>query len=167
MHVRLKEGSLPDDLVSHEVMSAGQNVIRYLGPLAVLAVDLGLAPLDRFIVDYCGLVEEALREAGWQQPDPPPEWGGAIPSDGPPATDPAYLAAVEEYGRIVERVEADLSWFAPAEGLRTVRGLIGVLDTRPELAERYYGAVWDLRYYELLLVYAERVGSQFHFGVCY
>jgi hypothetical protein len=112
-------------------------------------------------------VEAALREAGWREPDPPPEWGGVIPIDGPPVTDPAYLAAQAEYESVVGRVYRELPWYRPAEGLATVRGLIAALDANPPLAERFYGAVWDLRAFRFELEYAEQVGTRFYFGVSY
>src|SRR5438309_11608468 len=118
--VVLEGGPIPDDVVPPGRRSFGQNLIRkpYSG-LASLARELGLAPLDDFIVDHCGLIEAALREAGWQTPEGPEEWGDGIPIDDSQITDPKYLAARDEYGRIVEDVEAKWSWFSPAEGLRT------------------------------------------------
>jgi hypothetical protein len=165
--VVLECGPIPDHLIPEEHRCAGQNAVRYLGPLAALARDLGWAPLDDFIVDHCDLVEAALREAGWQEPDPPPEWGGVIPIGGPRVTDPAYQAALARYDQIVEQVEASKPWYVPADGLRTVSGLIGALNSRPELAERLYGAVWDLQAYAFALSYADQVGTRFQLGVSY
>jgi hypothetical protein len=162
----LEGGPIPDDVVPPGHRSFGQNLKPY-SALARLARELGLAPLDDFIVDHCGLIEAALCEAGWQEPAGPEEWGDRIPIDDSPITDPKYLAAADEYGRIVERVEAKWSWFSPADGLRTVRGLIDALESRPELNERFYGAVWDLRDFEYKLAYAERKGLRFHFDVSY
>ena len=167
MYVVLECGPVPDDVVPPDQQSVGQNVIKHLGPLAGLAADRGLAPLDAFIVDWCGLVEAALQEAGWREPELPEEWGGVIPIGGPPVTDPAYLAALAEYDRICEQVYQQLPWYQPAEGLATVRGLVAALDATPPLADRYYGAVWDLRAYRFKLEYAEQIVTRFHFGVGY
>lgn len=165
MGVILECGRVPDDVVPADQQSCGQNVVLYPGTLDELAQRLGVPPLDAFIIFPEEYWEEALQRAGWQEPDLPPEWGGAIPLDGRPITDPLYLEAMAEFDRIVEQSRRDLPWHHPAEGLVTVRGLIAALDSDPELDRRCYGAVWDLRAFRYELEYAERVGTRFHFAV--
>jgi hypothetical protein len=165
--VALEGGPIPDGVVPPGQQSSGQNVVLYLYWLAVAAARLDVPPLDAFVVDRCGLVEAALRQAGWRHPDPPPEWADGIPIDGRPVTDPGYLAAVAEYDRLVAQVDAALPWHDPADGLRTVRALIGALDADPALAERCHGGVWDLVAIRYQLEYAERVSTRFHLWVSY
>jgi hypothetical protein len=50
MGVVLECGPVPDDVVPPDQRSFGQNVVRYRRPLAGLAADLGLTPLDAFIL---------------------------------------------------------------------------------------------------------------------
>jgi hypothetical protein len=164
MGVVLECRRVPDDVVPPDQQSFGQNVVLYLGTLADIAESLGVPPLDAFVIFPEEYWEAALREAGWQQPALPPEWGREIPLDGRPITDPAYLAAMAEFDRIVQRSRRDLPWHQPADGLATVRGLITALESDPELDRRCYGAVWDLRAFRFELEYAERLGTRFYFA---
>ncbi|HVK10184.1 MAG TPA: hypothetical protein VM597_15560 [Gemmataceae bacterium] len=147
--------------------SSGQNVVGFLYWFAVVAARLDAPSLDAFVVDRCELVEAALRQAGWREPDTPPAWADGIPIDDRPVADPDYLAGEAEYDRIVAQVDAALPWYNPADGLRTVRGLIGALEAHPELAECCDGGVWDLVALRYQLEYAERVSTRFHLWVSY
>jgi hypothetical protein len=164
MNVMVESGPVPDDVVPPDQQSFGQNVVRYLGTLAAVAERLGVPPLDAFVVFPEEYWEDAVRAAGWRPPDPPAEWGGKIPLDGRPVTDPAYVAAMAEFDRIVEQSYRDQPWHQPAAGLATVRGLIAALESDPDLDRRCYGAVWDLRAFRFKLEYAERVGARFYFA---
>lgn len=164
MNVILECGRVPEDVVPPDQQSFGQNVVLYLGTLDEVAESLGVPPLDAFVIFPEEYWEDALRKAGWQEPDLPPEWKGQIPLDGRPITDPAYLAALAEFDRIVEQSRRDLPWHHPADGLATVRGLIAALDSDPDLDRRCFGAVWDLRAFRWELEYAERVGTRFYFA---
>jgi hypothetical protein len=165
MAIILECGRMPADVVPAERQSCGQNVVLYLGALAEIAEGLGLPPLDAFVIVREPYWDEALRAAGWRPPDLPAEWGGVMPLDGRPVTDLAYLAAMAEFDRIVQQAERDMPWHRAADGLATVRGLIAALESDPTLDRRCYGAVGDLRAFQLELEYAERVGTRFYFAV--
>lgn len=165
VYVVLERGPITEDVVPPEHRSFGQN-LKPLSGLSHLARELGLVPLDDFIVDHCALVEAALEKDGGQVPGPP---GAELEDDIPISLipDPEYVAFMERFDSIVRQVEAVKPWFSPTEGLRTVRGLIRDLKSRLELNEKFYGAVWDLQDFEYQLAYAEREGLRFHFGVSY
>jgi hypothetical protein len=135
MGVRLREGQ---DGAPALVAGCGQNISLRCRELDGFARDLGLTPLSDFIVDHCGLVEqaweEAVRDAGWQRPlatERPLEPGEGIPIiPFEEIDDPAYRAEVELWGRVVEDVDRNKPWFDPAEGLATVRGLIRHVEER-------------------------------------
>lgn len=164
--VALQSGDIPEGVVPEDKQSFGQNVVRYLSRLAEVADRLEVPQLEHFIVDRCARVEEALRRSDYREPAPPPEWVDTIPLDGP-ATDPAYLAAIAEFDRIAAEVDAELPWYLPAEGLRTVHALLDVLGSDPILAEQCHGGDWDLVAFRYQLEYAEQIGTRFHLWVSY
>src|SRR5689334_15237716 len=94
MNIVLECGRVSDDVVPPDQQSCGQNVVLYLGKLAEVAERLGVPPLDAFVLYPEQYWDGALRAAGWRPPDLPAEWGGKMPLDGRPITDPAYLAAM-------------------------------------------------------------------------
>jgi hypothetical protein len=166
LSVRLESGPVPDGVVPPGLLSFGQN-LKPRNALARLARDLGLAPVDDFIYDDVGTVEAALGRMVWAPADDPGEGEIAIPIDESPVRGRRCLTSPEEQARILEELDANIPWFSPAEGLRTVRGLIRAIESSEELSERFYGAVWDLRDFECRLAYAERMGTRFHFSVSY
>jgi len=117
MAIILECGRVPDGVVPPDRQSCGQNVVLHLGALAEVTEGLGLPPLDVFVIVRERYWDEALRASGWQEPALPAEWGGRLPLDGRPVTDPAYLAAMAEFDRIVQQAAAigQRLWIRPAE----------------------------------------------------
>jgi hypothetical protein len=113
MGVRLKRTAIPEDLVPEKAgYGNGQAISRAEGELSDICERVGLARLDHFIVDHCALVERAMRASGWVEPKTPAE----------------RVAARQLAARIEKEVERGKPWFDPAEGLRTVRGLINLIE---------------------------------------
>lgn len=54
------------------------------------------------------------------------------------------------------------AWFAPADGLATVRGMLAALEQDPEASETYAQVIEDLRDVESVLVVAEAHVVRFH-----
>ncbi len=188
-HVILN-GPIPEDVVAPDKRSYGQN-LRRLSELSALSRELGLTPLEDFVVDFCGLVDAAEKEAsereGAKQPrpaPPPPDDGDDLDDGRNPFIEPFDDETPDEeiffdesslidpgfpepYLRIMEQVASQLTWFSPGDGLRTMLGLLRALRERPDQEERFYGASWDLEFFACQLAYAEREGLRFHLGVSY
>lgn len=191
MGVILERGAFPEGLIPEEgEYGCGQDILRAENELSRLAEQAGLLPLEHFIVDHCGLHEEAVRNA-------PPEADAAFArASANPNDQEAHQEAMRWYDEIADAVERDKPWFDPAEGLRTVRGLIRMIEqgVDPERRERIRAererkflaagldpelarslaeppwldaARWDLRTMELHLVSAQEQGVRFHLGVSY
>jgi hypothetical protein len=147
MGVRLKRMAIPDDLVPRRAgYGNGQGILRHVDGLSEFCERLDLIRLDHFIVDHCALVEQALEASGWVEPQPlEAEVMGEDPDDADyfvtrfddhgrwrrfavySRTDADYLASQRQYARIVEEVERGKPWFDPTDGLRTVRGLMDLI----------------------------------------
>ena len=68
---------------------------------------------------------------------------------------------------LVDPPAADARWYPPAEGLRTVRGLIATLKSDPAAAETLtpdeaHGVLWDLQIMDQLLSLAHQRNIRFH-----
>lgn len=191
MGVILERGTFPDGLLPEGgEYGCGQDILRSENELSRLAQDAGLLPLDHFIVDHCGLIEEAGRNAS-------PELQRIMDrANAHPEDEEAVREAMRCYDELFERVERGKPWFDPAEGLRTVQGLIRIIEAgiEPEKRERIRAererhflsigfepalarslaeppwleaARWDLRTMEVHLLYAQEHRLRFHFGVSY
>lgn len=121
MGVRLKRMAIPEDLVPRGAgYGNGQGIAYAADELSEFCERVGLIRLDHFIVDHCALIERALRASGWVEPK----------------TDSERIAARQQYAQIEEEVERGKPWFDPADGLRTVRGLIDLIRRGVPLAWR-------------------------------
>jgi hypothetical protein len=121
MGIRLKRVGIPEDLVPNRAgYGNGQGIPHDVDELSEFCERVGLTRIDHFIVDHCALIERAMQASGWVEPK----------------TDSERIAARLLYARIEEDVERGKPWFDPADGLRTVRGLISLSDKGVPLAWR-------------------------------
>jgi hypothetical protein len=139
MGIVLERGPLPNDVVPEGVagFGNGQGILGSVDELSDICEHFGLTRLDTFIVDRNALEAEALEAAGWVDV-PPKNW---IPLQDD-LGDVEYVAAQREHWRIVQEMEAKFPWFDPSDGLRTVRGLMRLIEagiphaSREELREK-------------------------------
>jgi hypothetical protein len=149
MGVRLERGSIPDDLVPGDTdgYGNGQGILRSVEVLSDLCDRIGVPRLDGFIVDFCERLNESVQASGWVEL---PSREVPVIGVDPPDADyyvtrlesdrkfrryavyspkgPAAETARVEYQRIEEQVIRNLPWYDPAEGLRSVKGLIALLE---------------------------------------
>jgi hypothetical protein len=76
------------------------------------------------------------------------------------------LAFFEDQGGVPEGQElAPEDWFDPAEGLRTVRGLLSYVRDNPASIKQARGVCDDLEAAEEVLAAAQRHGVRFHLAI--
>jgi hypothetical protein len=121
MGIRLKRAEIPEDLVPNRAgYGNGQGIVHGVEELSEFCERVGLTRIDRFVVDHCALVERALEASGWVEPE----------------TDAEHIAARRLMARIEGEVERGKPWFDPADGLRTVRGLLDLIERGIPMAWR-------------------------------